>query len=146
MTIKQLLAMPIGEKVGGFDLTIKTAKKKWQIGSKWMHQVLAMDETGEMLVDVNIAKNIPLQRAQTFWVIVSEIQDSEQGKKLYVDQFQLATVTEPDNVMDFGLAESERVIKSKVKCWLVAGCLQGGLLPTHIDKNEIDELVYYVMK
>lgn len=146
MNIQQLKEMPAGTRVGGFSLTIKTAKKKWQVDGKWIHQVLVMDNTGEMLADVNIVKNIPLQRAQTFRVIVSEIQAAEQGTKLCVDQFQLDTITEPDNIIDFVAGESDRTIKGKIKTWLVAACLQSGTPPTKIDRIGVDDLVDYVMK
>lgn len=148
MDIKQILQMPIGQKLGGFVLAVKTAKKKWQIGDNWVHQVLFVDSTGEILADVNIGKYIPLQRGREYRVVVAEVQAEEKlGKKLYVDQFAAITqIGEPDNVMDFPAGESERVIKSKIKCWLVAACIQGGKQIEDISYDEIDELVEYIIK
>ncbi len=146
MTIAQLLSMPVDTKVGGFDVIVKTAKKKWQVGDKWIHQVLLMDETGEMLADVNIGINKPMIRGQKFRVIVSEIQAAEKGIKLYVDQFQIETITEPPDIMAFAENECTKVVTGKIKTWLVAGCLQSGTPTNEVDKAAINSLADWVMK
>jgi hypothetical protein len=150
-TIKQLLAMPLGYKTGGFAKTIKTAKKKWQVNGKWVHQVLLTDETGDMLADVNIGGYVPLIAGQEIRVVVCEIQATETGPfasgktKLYVDQFVRPTVTEPPDVMDFA-EESAKIIRGKIKTWLVAGCLQSGTPPKEVDRAGIESLVDWVME
>ena len=124
--------MPVGQKLGGFDLTIKTAKKKWQIiyppkdaiDNFWMQQALLTDETGDILADVKLKGNIPLQRTQQLHVTVAEIQQGETGVKLYVDQYEIPTLTEPPFVPDF--TEADKIVRSKIKCWLVAGMFQSG--------------------
>jgi len=126
MTIQQLLEMPIGQKAGGFPVTIKTAKKKWEVNGKWYHQVVIMDDTGEMLADVCIHVNVPLQRTQTLWVIVSIVQQADKGKKLYIDQFRHETINEPPEALDFGAGESEKTIRSKIMCWLTSAKVQTG--------------------
>ncbi len=128
MTVKQLLEMPVGYKTGGFDLTIKTAKKKWQVGKKWMHQIVLMDETGEIWADVNIGKNIPLIARTQIHITFCEIQDSEHHnnpcKKLYVDQFtQPAQIGEPP--MNFEYGDSVKTIRSKIKCLATANMFDG---------------------
>ena len=109
MVIKQLLEMPIGYRTGGFVLTVKTAKKRWQVtnlahhekGAVWMQQAVVTDETGDMLVDVKTnstehGNHAPLQVGQLIRVIICEIQTAydakginpEPNKKLYIDQYE----------------------------------------------------------
>ena len=149
ITIEQLKKMPIGYRTGGFIKTIKTAKKKWQVDSKWMHQVLLTDETGDMLADVNIGTYSPLIGGQEIRIIVCEIQETEVRNvptlKLYIDQFTMPSVTEPPDVMNFAGA-SPNVIRGKIKTWLVAGCLQSGTPPAEVDRMGIESLVDWVMK
>ena len=128
MNVKQLLEMPVGEKVGGFDLAIKTAKKKWETKEGWMHQVTLMDKTGEILADVNIGKNIPLIAGRQIHITVCEIQDSEHMnnpcKKLYIDQFTQPTqIGEPP--IDFEHGDSTKTIRSKILCLQSAGMFDG---------------------
>lgn len=134
MTIQQLKEMPIGSKTGSFYLTIKTAKKKWQDkNGDWICQVLLADKTGEMLADVCIGENIPLQRTQALWVVVCEVQEAEPdqtkasriGKKLLVSEFRLDEITEPPE-MGMLLGEGEKVIRGKVLCWMTAAKIQTG--------------------
>ena len=153
MTVKQLLEMPIGYKTGGFDLTIKTAKKKWQVGKKWMHQIVLMDETGEIWADVNIGKNIPLIARTQIHITFCEIQDSEHHnnpcKKLYVDQFtQPAQIGEPP--MGFEYGDSVKTIRSKILCLLTAARFQSGAATDEILKfvnnPQLKEIVDKIME
>lgn len=141
--IKQILDMPIGQRLGGFVLTIKTAKKTWQINDVWYHQVLVMDETGEMWADFKIGTYKPLHRGSAYRVIVAEVQHEEKhGKKLFVDQFApIVDIGEPSE--PFYQGESERVVRSKIKCLLVAAYIQAG---ARIDETEINGLVEYIIK
>lgn len=133
MTINQLLSMPTGSRTGSFYLTVKTAKKKWQVGDVWYHQVLLVDETGEMLADVCIGKYNPLIAGQRPWIIVCEVQEAEidhtkasrTGKKLLVSEFRHDTVTEPPE-MGMLSGEGEKVIRSKILCWLTAAKIETG--------------------
>ncbi len=143
ITIQQLKNMPDKERCGGFELTIKTAKKKWQIGDTWMHQVLLMDNTGEMLADVNIGKNIPLQRQQVIRIIVAEVQDSESGKKLYIDQFTIVSATEPEwesgQMWD---AVTEGKIRHGLVCSLIRA--KGQIYIGDSEKEDINSLVKFI--
>ncbi len=127
MNIKQLLEMPNGYRVGGFDLAIKTAKKKMQLpgekhqkeGTGWIHKVVLMDMTGEIWADVNIGKNIPLIAGRSIHITICEVQDSEHlnkpCKKLLVSQFTQPTqIGEPE--MDFKYGDSVKTIRSKILC------------------------------
>ena len=119
MNVKQLLEMPNNYRVGGFDLTIKTAKKKWETKEGWMHQVVLMDETGEIWADVNIGKNIPLIAGRSIHITICEVQDSEHlnkpCKKLLVSQFTQPTqIGEPE--MNFKYGDSVKTIRSKILC------------------------------
>lgn len=152
-TIQQLRNMPLGSKTGGFVKTVKTAKKKWQVNGKWMHQVLLMDETGEMLADVNIGTYSPLIAGQEIRIVVCEVQAAEIGPfasdrtKLYVDQFAFteSPVTEPADTMNF-TGESPNIIRGKIKTWLAAASLQSGKTPQEVDRAGIESLVDWVMQ
>lgn len=108
MNIKQLLEMPVGQRTGGFLLTVKHAKKAWEItklghkepGRIWHQSAIFTDETGDMIGQVKIqspehGNHKPLAVGMIIRVIVGEIQrayDSqgpapEPDKKLYVDQY-----------------------------------------------------------
>ena len=129
MTIKELKEMPVGSKAANFVLTVKTAKKSWLIPyteanrtkDHWMHQVVLTDDTGDMLADVNIVKNIRLQRTEKIKCIVCEIRSNytNQGDKLlYVDQFERPgqTADEYDDTQDEWEAFRDKTVRSKIKC------------------------------
>ena len=134
ITVEQLLKMPVGEKVGGFELTVKTDKKKWQVGQNWIHQVTLTDTTGDILADVNLGpKYAPLQRSSSIRVIIGIIQAAEisnekikrTGIKLFVDQYTVPiTIGEPPETMNFSNGEPIKVVRGKIKCWLTAAKVQ----------------------
>jgi len=147
MEIKQLLNMPVGERVNPGIFTIKTAKKKWQDKDIWWHQVILMDETGEMPADVKIGKYNPLIAGGQIKIIVSEVQNAEylgkDRKKLVVDQFSIPTTTMDEyySKQDEIDKENRLIIESKVRCWLVAACIQG----KNLTKAEILEWQEFVL-
>ena len=114
MTIVQLLEMPIGQRTGGFLLTVKTAKKFWEVPNKdgvkvghkgtgrILHQqAILTDETGEIIADIKILSpehgNLcdAIKVGAIIRVVVCEIQIAydkkgdtpEPNKKLFIDQF-----------------------------------------------------------
>ncbi len=142
MNISDVLKMPIGQKFGGFDVVIKTTKKKWQVKNEWMHQVVLSDESGDVLADVNIEKNIPLQRNAPLHIVVGIVQSGgDIDKKLYIDQFALpADIGEP---VEFN--QTDKITRSKIKCWLVSACIQSDSI-LEINKDRINELVDFIME
>ena len=134
-TIKQLLAMPIGQKWGGDDFAIKIAGKKWQeANNEWTQHIVLSDKTGEIDVDVNIGRNVPLVKGGRIHIVVSEIQSATNkiGKKLYVEQFTQPTqIGEPDD-MDFYNEDwqqrNQEIIKGKIRhgecCSFIEGYVQ----------------------
>jgi len=131
MKIKQLLIQSIAQKIGGFPLFIKTYKKNWQTGEIWWQQVICMDETGEIPVDIKVGSQYnPLRgRTREIKVIVAEIQEAEylgkDRKKLVVDQFELPEPQvgeweEYAGMPGYSGSEPPKVIRGKIKCWLVA--------------------------
>ena len=136
-TIKQLQEMPAGQGTGGYTLSIKTYKKTWQSGKIWWSQVICMDDTGEMPVDVNVGKAYnPLRgRARVIHVTVAEVQDAEylgkDRKKLVVDQYTIPTQTiddyykEVDEIYDKEL----KVVQSKIRCLLSCSILRKDIQP-----------------
>jgi len=161
MNIAQLKEMPTGSKTGGgFKMAVKTIKKAWQVGEKWMQQIVLMDETGEMLADVNLGKNCTNLRGKIgkeIKVIVCEVQDSEHMgkpcKKLYIDQWDIDVWQgDPADLLDPQAkeweAKREDEIRSKIRCWLVAAVLQQGgreIKDTKKFKKYINGFVEFVL-
>lgn len=150
MTIDQLLKMPVGEKTGGFVLTIKKTKKAVQLPNKqYIHTVVLFDETGEMLADFKDqggkgAYN-PMIKGQEVKIIVSEIQQAETGIKLYIDQFALATGnSEPD----LGYAPGEdypdwrTTVRGKIRHGLTCSYIKSGKEP---DKDTVKKWTEFIM-
>ena len=123
--------MPIGQGTGGYTLTIKTRKKKWQVGEIWWQQIILMDETGEIPADVKLGVYKPLDGKIEIHIIVAEVQEAEylgkDRKKLLVDQFSIPTQTvdEFQSKQDEIDREVKLVVESKVRCWLVSASIQG---------------------
>ena len=148
MNISDIIKIPVGGKFGGLDVVMKTCKKRWKVGSKWMQQVVLSDETGDTLADINVVKNIPLQRGSVLHIVVGMIQAgvAEVGKptdnRIYIDQFELpSTIGEPE----INYSMTDKITRSKIKCWLVSACLQGD--PSQlVDRCKIDGLVNYIME
>jgi hypothetical protein len=149
MTIKQLLAMPIGEKVGGFELSIKTFKKNFQVGKVWFQQVILMDTTGEMPADVNIGtKYNPIRgRASSIRIVVCEVQEAEylgkDRKKLLVHEctFPTTTMAEWEEEQEAIEAKWNKEIEGKIRHGLVCSFVKAG---KEIDKPAIEALVKYI--
>lgn len=155
MKIIDILKMPIGQKLGGFVLTIKIAKKKWQVGKVWMHQVVLMDETGEMLADVRIGGYLPLIAGNKIRIIVAEIQAVElppktkfhNRTKLYIDQFEKLTITVPEYEAQMGNVEDDwdKVNRGKVRHGLCCAFIRSNTANPLNIKEQIEELVEYIM-
>ncbi len=154
MEISSLLEMPVDYRTGGFALTAKTIKKRWQTdidksNSPWIHQVLLTDLTGDILADIVRNSNIPFNRGSSIWIIVCEIQPTDTGKKLFIHEWRQESVTEPDEP-NWNVNEADKIVRSKVRCWLVASGIQAGQIEVgdgvSACKDEIDKLVDYIVK
>ena len=149
-TIKQLLAMPTGEKVGGFELSIKTFKKNFQVGDIWFQQVILMDTTGEMPADVNVGKqrNSLRGRAASLKIVVCEVQEAEylgkDRKKLLVHEHTIPTITVGEWEEEQEAIETKwnKEIEGKIRHGLVCSFIKAG---KEIDKPAIEALVKYIM-
>lgn len=149
-TIKQLLSMPIGQKTGGYELSIKTFKKTWQIDGIWWSQCIFMDGTGEIPADVKVGtKYNPLRGrvSERIHITVAEIQEAEylgkDRKKLLVDQFTIPTQTadEFQSKQDELDREVRLIVESKIRCWLVSASIQG----KELSKDKILEWQEFVL-
>lgn len=147
-TIKQLLAMPIGQKWGGETFTIKTAKKKLPVKDIWWQQVILIDSAGsEMPADVKIVKNIPLIAGSEIRILVAKVENAEylgkDRKKLVVDQFSIPTQTadEFQSKQDELDKEDRLIVESKIRCWLVSASIQG----KELSKAELLEWQEFVL-
>ncbi len=150
MTIKQLLAMPINEKVGGFELSIKTFKKTFQVGKLWFQQVILMDSTGEIPADVNVGtQHNPLRgRASSIRIVVCEVQEAEylakDRKKLLIHECTIPTTTMGEWEEEQEAIETKwnKEIEGKIRHGLVCSFVKAG---KGIDKPAIEALVKYIM-
>ena len=151
MKTEQLLIQPHGTKIGGMTLTVKTCKKSWQVGEVWWHQVVFMDETGEIPADVKIGKYIPIHGASDIKVIVSEVRDAEYlgkpRKILVVDQYEVQAQTVDDYYAepDQAYRANMREIRSKIRHGLICSDRSAGYRVT--GKKEIEnyqlEIVFW---
>ena len=142
MKIEQLLMQEHGQKIGGMTLSIKTRKKTWQVGEIWWQQLICMDGTGEIPVDVKLGKYNPLNNKVEIKIIVAEVREAEYlgkfRKILVVDQFSVPTQT-----VDEMYAEADeayqgeiKIVRSKIKCLLA--CHNG-------PKENLTKLKVYLM-
>ena len=143
MTIKQLLEMPIGQKTGGFELTVKKYPSKMvEVGKKKIQPVMFIDETGEMLGDVLNAKFGAIHKGYSVHITVGIIQNGEKGKKLYVEQWWLPTMSmaeyeakQYDFKQEIQYGEPLHIVKSKVKMHVVCALLNREKAPTANDSK-----------
>lgn len=130
MKIKEIQTFDVGTKVmGGFPLTVKTLKKKWETRKGWVQQCVLTDDTGDILADVFTGKK-EFHRSWTIDIIVAEIQATDTGKKLYVSQWSVPTAN-PDDLpfMDFGGfggRDEAKTIRGRILTCLTTGKFQAG--------------------
>ncbi len=144
MTVKQLLAMEIGTKTGGgFPLTIKTVKKRWQASHTncWIHQIILTDLTGDILADVVCPNNIPFTRTSELLIVICWIQAAENGKKLFVEEWRQESITEPPDRLAWATGEEERIIRGKIRHGLVCAYLQSGTKPDEEEVLFLEEFI-----
>ena len=151
MTIKQLLAMPVGEKTGGgFELSIKTFKKNFQIGNIWFQQVILMDTTGEMPADINRGKVYnPLRgHGKKIGIVVCEVQEAEylgkDRKKLLVHEHTIPTTTMAEYEEEQEALESKwnKEIEGKIRHGLTCSYIKAGKEP---DKDKVNKWTEFIM-
>ena len=147
MKIEQILMQPTGQRFNAGTLTVKTCKKTWQVKEVWYHQVIFMDDTGEIPADVKISQYNPFKRGQQVNVIIGVVRDAEYlgkpRKILFVEQYSSPTMTvdEYESKQDEIDKEVKLIIESKVRCWLVSASIQGQIM----SKAEILEWQKFVL-
>ena len=162
MKVEQLLLQPHGQKIGGFTLTVKTCKKAWQVGEIWWHQVLFMDETGEIPADVKINGYRPLHRAWDVKIVVAEVRDAEYlgkpRKILVVDQYIVPSQPVEDYLEEADAAYQGEIktIRSKIKCLLTASKIRQSKKETahevlndtldFVENDRLDKIVDKIME
>jgi len=159
MKIKQILMQPLGQRFNAGILSIKTYKKIWQVGDEWWSQIICMDETGEIPVDVNTGKKYnPIRgRGISINVIVAQVQNAEylgkDRKKLVVEQYSMPSITisEWEQKQDKMLEDDKLVIRGKIRHGLVCAVIRRNpagpivLKLKATQKQEINELVEFVL-
>jgi hypothetical protein len=71
-TIKNIVDMPPGTKTGGYEFTVKTAKKKWEVKGEWFQQLTLTDGRFDILAELQLNGNVGIQRNTPIRVIVAE--------------------------------------------------------------------------
>ena len=158
MDIAQLQLQPHNTKIGGFVLTIKTCKKTWQVGKVWFQQIVWMESSGEIPVDVKIGKYNPLNRGSEINVIISTVRDAEYlgkpCKVLFVEQYSLPTMTadEYNSQEDDWLTAQQDKIKGMIRHGIVCALIQRvttegkiNIVPNKQMKNAINEVVDFII-
>lgn len=157
MTIKQLLEMPIDEeksKCGGFQLTVRIARKTISHGKKHLQAVAFIDDVGdEMPGDVVLPKYIPLCKNAKIHITVCWIKQGESGKKLWVDQWYPVTMTEEDLCTqradfndEFQYGEPVHIVKSKIRMHVACAMIQAGVEDfNNTSKKSINEVIDFIM-
>lgn len=158
MNIEQLKQLNEGVEVKGFPLLIKTARNAYEDSDKQCWQdVVFMDFSGEMIGQIateSLAHR--LQSKTNICVMEGFIQNTDhhgrnQNKLVVLDYFDTATPLTYDQKGDLSAekwqASHESEIRSKIRCWLVAGCLQGDWKNFNLEDNKefINKCVEFVM-
>lgn len=146
ITIAQLKAMPIGEKIGGgFVLTVKKTKKSVQLpNGYYIHTVVLFDPSGEMIADFKDqggkgAYNPPI-KGQEVKIVVAEIQHAETGTKLFIDQFALVTSTGNEPGEDY--PDWRTTVRGKIRHGVTCAYIRAGKEP---DKDTVNKWVEFIM-
>jgi len=173
MTIKQLLEMTIGQKTGGFLLTIKMAKKFWEVthlgekaeGRIFHQNAIVTDETGEeMIATVKISSpehgnHDTLKVGQIIRIIVCEIQNAydQKGdepipnKKLFIEQYNDFIEIERGQEMAWGPEGAEALAWSQARRIEVKGKCRHGVVCAILstgkdpDKEYVNKLVEFIV-
>jgi len=126
ITIEQLKKKPIGKdhRVGGFQLTVKRARSTREHGKKYLQEVLWLDSTGEIPGEILLEKRIPLQNNANITIVVCWLQDGEDGKKLYVEQWKHVEWSADGYEASRGMSylsdrEDESVVRSMIRHGIV---------------------------
>ena len=126
-TVKDILAMPIGQGTGGYDLTVKVSKKAWEVEGTWYQRLMLTDGTDEILAEVKLTSNLPIQRNIPIHIIVGKRVERDVNNKevpcLYIDQWSdpRTPISEPDESDPWGKSQewwderNEKVIRGKCK-------------------------------
>ena len=142
ITIEQLRRNPIGKehRTGGFQLSIKRARKTVEHGKKWLQEVLFLDSTGEIPGEILLPKYIPVHKGANIAITICWLQDGEDGKKLYVEQWKhvewSADGYETSRGMNYS---SDREDESVVRSMIRHGIVDAHRCKTGLDKKLTDE-------
>lgn len=156
ITVEQLKEMSDNQPIGGgFPMSIKTFKKKWQVKDIWYQQVILFDDTGEIPADVKLGPKYNPLNCAVIEVIVAKVRDAEYLNKpckiLYVDQWRYP-LGDADELSNFDryqiglkpIQEIEGMIRHGLVCALIQ---TGELRPSEISpeiKMLINHLVEFV--
>ena len=158
--IKDILAMPVGQKTGGYELAITTAKKMTKVKSDWYQRVMFADGGDEILGNIKLHGNVRLIRNTPIRIIVGVRKMADVNNKdvpcLYVDQWADASpvMSEPMDMMtdaEEWYAARQEEIRGKCRYGVVCAILgeatdvQSMPEPSLLWKKFINNWVEFIM-
>ena len=158
MNIAELKNMPVGTKISEFTLLIRTARgtSTDSDGSSWQ-DVVFIDGSGELQGRIQIESESHRWKSKTnICIMEAELQDTDhRGKEqnhLVVFRCFDSCIKLSHDIYDGMVQEqwnenNQDIIKSKIRCWLVAAHIQSGkpIATQELFKQGINNLVDYVM-
>ena len=146
--IKDILALPVGQGTGGYELTIKTAKKAWEVKGVWYQRVILTDGPDDILAEIKLHGNNRMIRNTPIRIIVGERTERDVSNKmtpvLRVDQWADArpAMSEPMDMMtdaEEWYAARQEEIRGKCRYGVVCAMIGHGLIPCYDEQDFGDE-------
>lgn len=159
-TIKDILAMPLDQGTGGYDLTVKTVKKRTTVRDFWIQETILTDGKDDILAELKCLKNISVIRNTLIHITVGRRVERDKSNRmvpcLYIDQWADASplMSEPNMMTEAEewYAARQNEIKGKCRYGIVCAYVRGyvqenGILPEFSKgrKDDINELVDFIM-
>ena len=154
-SIVDILKMEVDQGTGGYELTVKTVKKRTQVEQYWFQEVIFTDGEHEILGDMKFTANLGLTRNTRIRIIVGCRTEREKANKtvpcLYVDQWADASpiMSEPglDSEAEQWYAARQKEIEGKCRYGVVCAILHTGTKCYEIAKHKevINAVVDFIM-
>ena len=158
--IKSILAMPLGQGTGGYELTVKTVKKYTPVKTEHYQEVILTDGSDEILANLKLPRRITIFRNMLIRVIVGRRTETDKSNRmvpsLYVEEWANASpvMSEPDmsTEAEEWYAARQKGIEGKCRYGIVCAMISGQSadlqhMPeaTELWKNFVNEWVEYIM-
>ena len=153
-SILDILQMEVDQGTGGYELTIKTVKKRTQVDNLWFQEVTFTDGKHEILGDIKFTANVGLTRNAKIRIIVGCRAERDKNNKsvpcLYVDQWADASplMSEPGltSEAEEWYAARQKEIEGKCRYGVVCAIIQSsGFTPNAEQKEAVNKVVDFIM-